>query len=116
MYLRLNKGQERGVKCVGLLKLVRVLAEEQLSLVDELAEDESEDLAEVETGNHLLERLLVRLVGRLVDDGVVLRPREVLVLERVERSPLAWRREGRGGKLKTCLARHRTKRTPTTNS
>jgi hypothetical protein len=36
-----------------------------------------------------LERLLARLVGRVIHDGVVLRAREVLVLERVERAPLA---------------------------
>ena len=46
-------------------------------------------LAEVQTSDHLLERLLARLVRRLVDLDVVLSPRQDLVLLRVEGAPLA---------------------------
>ena len=46
-------------------------------------------LAEVETGDHLLERLLARLVRRFVDLDVVLGPRQDLVVLRVEGAPLA---------------------------
>jgi hypothetical protein len=68
----LHEREEGSVERVSLLELVRVLAEEEVTRVDELAENETEDLAEVETGNHLLKRLLADLVGRLVDDNVVL--------------------------------------------
>lgn len=104
----LHEGQERSVERVRLLELVSVLTKEELSVVDQFHEDESEHFAKVETGDHLLERLLSGLVGRLVDDDVVLgsgcrdEPNvrhsqlahqagltQVLVVERVERSPLA---------------------------
>ena len=68
----LHQGQEGSVKVEGLLELVSVLTQEEISLVDELADDETEDFAEVKTGNHLLKRLLSWLVGGLVDDNVVL--------------------------------------------
>ena len=83
----LHERQESRVKRVSLLELVRVLAQEQVSSVDQVANDQTEDLSEIQTGNHLLEslrmssaeaeqeqktHLLVGLVGRLVDNDVVL--------------------------------------------
>ena len=72
-----------------LLDLVRLLTEEEDALVDHLAHDETEDLAEVQASNHLLERLLARLVGGLVDVNIVRGARQVLVSGRVERAPFA---------------------------
>ena len=72
-----------------LLDLVRLLTEEEDALVDHLAHDETEDLAEVQAGNHLLERLLAGLVRGLVDVDIVRGARQVLVSGRVERAPLA---------------------------
>ena len=43
----LHEREERGVERVGNLDLVRVLAEEEHALVDELADDEAQDLAKV---------------------------------------------------------------------
>lgn len=68
----LHQRQERGVDGVSLLKLVGVLTQEEVTGLDKLGQDQSEDFSEVETGDHLLEGLLARLVGRLVDDDVVL--------------------------------------------
>jgi len=48
------------------------LTQEKVTGFDELGQDQSEDFSEVETGNHLFKGLLARLVGRLVDDDVVL--------------------------------------------
>ena len=56
--LRLDEGKERGVESEGDLDLVGDLSEEELSIVDELADNETEDLSEVETGDHLLESLV----------------------------------------------------------
>ena len=84
--VHLHEREEGGVERVRDLDLVRVLPEEDDALVDELADDEPQDLAEVPARDELLERLLAWLVGGLVDDLVVLCAREVLVLERVERA------------------------------
>ena len=84
--VHLHQGEERGVERVRDLDLVRVLPKEEHALVDELADDEPQDLAEVPPGDGLLERLLAGLVRGLVDDLVVFCSREVLVLERVERA------------------------------
>jgi hypothetical protein len=56
-YSRLDEGKESGVESVRLLDLVGDLTKEELALVDELAQDQTEDLSEVESGDHLLERL-----------------------------------------------------------
>ena len=84
--VHLHEREEGGVERVRDLDLVRVLPEEEHALVDELADDEPQDLAEVPPRDELLERLLARLVRGLVDDLVVFCSREVLVLERVERA------------------------------
>jgi len=70
--VRLHEREEGGIERIGLFELVGVLTEEEISIVDELAEDQSEDFSEVKTGNHLLERLFPGLVARLVDDDVKL--------------------------------------------
>ena len=72
--VELHEREERGVERVRDFDLVRVLPEEEHTLVDELADDEPEDFAEVAAGDELLECLLAGLVGGLVDDLVVLRP------------------------------------------
>lgn len=61
-YARFDEGEERRVERVGLLDLVRLLAEEEHTLVNHLAHDETEQLSEVETRDLLLEALLARLV------------------------------------------------------
>lgn len=68
----LHQRQKGGVDGVGLFELVSVLTQEHVTRFDELGQDESEDFSEVETGDHLFEGLLARLVGRLVDDDVEL--------------------------------------------
>ena len=70
--LPLHQRQERGVDGVSLLKLVGVLTQEEVTGLDKLGQDESENFSEVETGDHLFKGLLAGLVGRLVDDDVVL--------------------------------------------
>lgn len=85
----LHQTEESSVESVCFFQLVRVLSQEQISRIDQVAQDESEHLSEVETGDHLFERLLSGLVGRLVDDDVILGSREMLMFERVECSPLA---------------------------
>ena len=87
--VHLHEREEGGVERVRDLDLVRVLPEEEHALVDELADDEPQDLAEVPPRDELLECLLAGLVRGLVDDLVVLCAGEVLVLERVERA-LGW--------------------------
>ena len=72
--VHLHEREEGGVERVRDLDLVRVLPEEDDALVDELADDEPQDLAEVAARDELLERLLAGLVRRLVDDLVVLCP------------------------------------------
>lgn len=86
----LDVGQEGGVERVGLLERadVSTLEELDLGLLVEVDEDETEKLAEVETGDHLLESLLARARRLLVDDDVVLGARQDLVLV-VEGTPLA---------------------------
>ena len=79
--VHLHEREEGSVERVRDLELVRVLAEEEHALVDELADDEAEDFAEVPPRDELLECLLAGLVGGLVDDLVVLGAWEILVLE-----------------------------------
>jgi hypothetical protein len=67
-----HEGQERSVECVGFFELVGVLSKEEISVVDEFTENESEDFSEVETGNHFLERLFSRFVGGFINDDVEL--------------------------------------------
>lgn len=81
-----HEREESGIERVRDLDLVRVLAEEEHTLVDELADDQPQDLAEVPARDELLKGLFTRLVRRLVYDQVVLCPGEILVLERVERA------------------------------
>ena len=57
--LPLHQTQEGCVERVSLLQLVRVLAQEQVSGINQVANDQTEDLSEVETGDHLLECLRV---------------------------------------------------------
>jgi hypothetical protein len=67
-----HERQECSVECVGFFELVGVLSKEEISVIDEFAENESEDFSEVETGNHLFERLLSGLVGGFINDDVEL--------------------------------------------
>ena len=82
----LHEGEEGCVEGVGDLKLVGVLTEEENTIVDELADDQTQDLAEIATGDELLECLFARLVRLLVNGHVVLRARKMLMLEGVEGS------------------------------
>jgi len=81
----LDGGEEGGVERVGLAQLGRVLAlEDEAGLVvDQVDQDQAEDLAQVETGGHLLKGLLAGAGGVAVDDDVVLGARQddVLVVE-----------------------------------
>lgn len=86
----LNVGEEGGVKGVRLLQRADVSTLEELDsgLLVQVDEDETEELAKVETSNHLLESLLARARRLLVDDHIVLGAREDLVLV-VEGAPFA---------------------------
>lgn len=85
----LHQTEEGGIERVSLFQLVRVLTQKQISGVDQVANDQSEHFSKVQTRNHLFKCLLVGLVGGFIDDNVVFRSRQVLVLKRVERSPFA---------------------------
>lgn len=52
--IALHQREERRVERVGVLELVRVLAQEEHAVVDELADDETQDLAEVAAGDEFL--------------------------------------------------------------
>lgn len=71
--LLFDGGEEGGVEGVWFAQLADVLALENVDVlvVVELDEDEAEEFAEVETGDHLFERLLVRAWRVAVDDDVV---------------------------------------------
>jgi hypothetical protein len=86
----LNVGEERGVKRVRLLQRADVGTLEELDsrLLVEVDKDQTVELAKVETGDHLLEGLLARARGLLVDDHIVAGAWEDLVLV-VECAPLA---------------------------
>lgn len=86
----LNVREERGIERVGLLQRADVSALEELDrwLLVEVDEDQTEELAKVETSDHLLEGLLTRARRLLVDDDIVAGAREDLVLV-VESAPLA---------------------------
>lgn len=86
-YSPLHQRQEGGIECICLFKLVGILTKEEVAIVDQFAQDQSEDFSEIETSNHLFERLLARLVGRLINDDVEFGSGQVLVLERIECSP-----------------------------
>lgn len=60
----LHKRQESGVEAVCDLNLVRVLTEEDSAFVDELANNEAKNLAEVATRDKFLLAALGRSVGR----------------------------------------------------
>lgn len=51
----LHQTQERRIHRIRNLELVRVLAQEEHTVVDELANDQSEDLAEVATRDEFLD-------------------------------------------------------------
>lgn len=53
----LHQTQESSVEGISLLQLVGVLTQEQVSSVDKIANDQSEDLSQIQTRDHLLERL-----------------------------------------------------------
>jgi hypothetical protein len=53
----LHQTQESSVEGISLLELVGVLSQEQVSSVDKIADDQSEDLSQIQTRDHLLERL-----------------------------------------------------------
>ena len=86
----LNVGEERGVKGVGLLQRADVGTLEELDgrLLVKVDEDQTEELAKVKTGDHLLEGLLAGARRLLVDDHIVAGAGEDLVLV-VESAPLA---------------------------
>jgi hypothetical protein len=54
-----HQTQKGSVESVGLLQLVGVLTQEEVTRVDEVADDKTEDFTEVKTSDHLLERLEV---------------------------------------------------------
>lgn len=67
----LHQGQECRVKCISLLELVCVLAQEQITRIDELDQNKPENFAEVETGDHLLKRLArpISIVAGVYDNA-----------------------------------------------
>lgn len=69
----LDAGEEGGVHAVGFAELgdVLVLEDVDVFVVVQVDEDEAEELAEVEAGDHLLEGLLPGAGGLFVDDEVV---------------------------------------------
>lgn len=85
-----DEGEEGGVERVGFAELVDVLAFEHVHflVLVEVDEDEAEELAEVEAGDHFFEGLLAGTGGFLVDDDVVGRQWEDFVLV-VEGTPFA---------------------------
>lgn len=60
----------------------------RIVIVMEVHHDQSEDFAQVQTGDHLLEGLLTRTRRVLVDDNIILGARENLVLV-IKSTPLA---------------------------
>ena len=52
----LHKREERGVEHVGAFDLVCVLTEEEHTLVDQLADNEAQDLAQISTRDQFLEK------------------------------------------------------------
>ena len=50
----LHKREERGVEHVGAFDLVRVLPEEEDALIDQLADNEAQDLAQISTRDQFL--------------------------------------------------------------
>lgn len=84
------EGEKReGKQNVRRLNLVSVLTQKEHPIINHLNHDQTEQLSEVQSRDHLLEGLLSRLVGRLVDVDVVRRTGEVLLLcLRVERAPV----------------------------
>ncbi len=69
----LDAGEEGGVHRIGFAELgdVLVLEDVDVFVVVQVDEDEAEELAEVEAGDHLLEGLLPGAGGLFVDDEVV---------------------------------------------
>lgn len=68
-----DAGEEGGVHAVGCAELgdVLVLEDVDVFVVVQVDEDEAEELAEVEAGDHLLEGLLPGAGGLFVDDEIV---------------------------------------------
>lgn len=86
--LPLDQRQESSVEDERLLDLVGFLPEEENALIDELAHDQAEKFTQVQSSDHLLERLLSRFVGSFINDDIVLGARKVLVCRRVECAPV----------------------------
>lgn len=92
--LLLNGREERSIEAVRLLELADVLVLEDVVLLMEIEEDQTEDFSKVKTGNHLLECLLTGSWRLLVNNQIVLGQREHNVLV-VKSTPLAV--DGHGG-------------------
>ena len=102
----LHERKERGVQHVWTFDLVRVLAQEEHTFIDQLADDETQDLAQIATGDQFLswhprseghdvtgdvtwaylKGLLAGLVRRFIYNLIVLRPWKVFVFERIKRA------------------------------
>ena len=114
----LHEREERGVKHIRAFDLVCVLSEEEHTLVDQLADNEAQDLAQITTrdqflffflckkkvtrvrrrlqvpvgrGNAYLECLLAGFIRSFVYHLIVLCPREMFVLERIESALFGYR-------------------------
>lgn len=68
-----HEGQERRVQRIRNFDLVRVLTQEEHTLIDQLADNETKDLAEITTGDQFLRDIRQRMrmsCGRRCDVGV----------------------------------------------
>lgn len=98
--LPFHERQEGGFKNIWNLKLVSFLTQEEYTLVDQLANNQSHDLAKVSSRDQFLpmlsplihcteknsyfERLFPGFVGSVVHNCIKLRPRKMFMLERIE--------------------------------